>query len=97
MERIDIVRSNYNNKHNVFGAYSNMLTYEQSRRPAERRDMADIEDIRINCKHAKSKRIRSFIDQTGDPYCLKYGGAVIEMAYSENGGSLQQNIAAVLM
>ena len=85
------------NKHSVIGAYKNMLTHEERDLAKKIKEMADISDIKVNSAHTKKQRIRSFIEQAGDPYCLKYGTAVIEMIYSEEGGSLQESITAVFI
>ena len=62
--------------------------------PSERPDFVprDLRDIKIDMSRKKPGRIRSFINQTGDPYRIKYGNAVIEMSYSNNGETLQDRI-----
>ena len=49
----------------------------------------DIGEIRIDLSRKKAGRIRSFINQIGDPYHLHYGKAVIDIEYSGNGANLQ--------
>ena len=49
----------------------------------------ELGEIMIDLSRKKAGRIRSFINQTGDPYHLRYGKAVINIEYIENGGSLQ--------
>ena len=85
------------NKRSAIGAYKNMLTHEERDLAKRMKEMADISDIKVNRAHTKGQRIKSFIEQAGDPYCLRYGNAVIEMTYSEEGGSLQESITAVFI
>ena len=88
---------NRRNRHNAIGAYKNMLTHEERELAKRIKEMTDISDIKVNKAHTKKQRIRSFIEQAGDPYCLKYGTALVEMTYSEEGGSLQESITAVFI
>ena len=97
MERTNTTRKNKKNRHSIIGTYKNMLTYEEQNLSEEIKDMAEITDIKVNKLYTKSKKIRSFIEQAGDPYCLRYGNAVIEMSYSEEGASLQECITAVFV
>ena len=61
-----------------------MLTHEERELAKRIKEMTDISDIKVNRAHTKKQRIRSFIEQAGDPYCLKYGTALVEMTYSED-------------
>lgn len=58
---------------------------------------ADVANIRIKRSSKKSARIRSYIDQAGDPYRLSYGKAIIEIDYLETTATLQDRLRECLI
>lgn len=57
----------------------------------------DVTDITINRAYTKPARIRSFIDQAGDPYRLRYGKTIIEIEYMNTTDTLQDRLRECLL
>lgn len=57
-----------------------------------KKEPKDLTEIEINRDHRKALRIKSFIDQTGDPYRLRYGKAIIDVEYTPGAETLQERI-----
>ena len=57
----------------------------------------DVTDIKINRAYTKNTRIRLFIEQTGDPYRLRYGKTVIEIEYMNTTDTLQDRLRECLL
>ena len=67
-------------------------------RKSKKKEMPiDITYIKINRAYRKNTRIRSFIDQTGDPYRLRYGKTVIEIEYMNTTDTLQDRLRECLL
>ena len=56
----------------------------------------NIEDVVIDEKQSKDKRISSYVKQVKDPYQLKIDGVLVEMEYSDNGCSMQELVETVI-
>ncbi len=50
----------------------------------------DAKEIRLDVHKSKEKRIRDYIRQTGNPYRVRVGDILIDMAYTNGGSSLQE-------
>ena len=55
-----------------------------------REQLADLQNVRIDTSLSKEERIRSYIDQIGDPYHFRVGIAEVRIEYS--GGRTMQQI-----
>ena len=54
-------------------------------------------DLSIDLTKPKENRIRYYIKKTRNPYLVRFGDTVVEMAYSENGRSLQSLIEEIVI
>ena len=56
----------------------------------------NIEDVHIDESQPKDAKIKSYIRQVKDPYQVKIDGVLVEMAYTENGYTLQQAVETII-
>lgn len=49
-------------------------------------------DINIDLSLPRETRIRSYIQQIKDPYSFQYKGVVVNIAYSQNSGSIEDRL-----
>lgn len=53
-------------------------------RTVDRSTLKDINDVVVNTALPKEDRLRSFIEQIGNPYCYKCGDLVVKVSFAEN-------------
>ena len=61
---------------------------------ADRSLLKDIRDVVIDTSKPCKERMRAYIEQIGNPYCYLDDGVVVEIAYADNGVSLQERLTA---
>lgn len=49
----------------------------------DRKDLADIQDIVIDTTKSVSSRIRSFLEQTGNPFAMNVGEYILQIGFME--------------
>ncbi len=49
----------------------------------KREELANVEDIIIDSKKSVESRVKSFIEQTGNPFALNVGEYVVQFGYME--------------
>ncbi|MCI9017674.1 MAG: hypothetical protein HFI26_02660 [Lachnospiraceae bacterium] len=49
----------------------------------ERKELADIQDIVIDTTKSVSSRIRSFLEQTGNPFAMNVGEYILQIGFME--------------
>lgn len=58
--------------------------------------LKDIRNVKIDETQPLPDRIRSFVQQIGDPYHFKVGDVVVTVSYSDNSGTLTQRFSEML-
>lgn len=53
-------------------------------RTVNRSTLKDINDVVVDTSLPKEERLRSFIEQIGNPYCYKCGDLVVKVSFAEN-------------
>lgn len=61
-------------------------------RSIDRASLRDISSVHIDTTLPREERIRSFIDQIGDPYCYRDGDIVVSIGYADTQISLQDRL-----
>ena len=56
----------------------------------------DITNIQIDYSLPREERIRSYLRQIKDPYKFEHKGVVVNIAYSENSGSIEDRLEEYL-
>lgn len=60
----------------------------------ERSSLKDIQDIRIDTSAPCKERVRSYIEQIGNPYCYLDHGIVVEIEFADTSVSLQDRLVS---
>lgn len=58
----------------------------------DRRRLRDIQSVKINPSLPRRERIKSFLEQIGDPYCYLDGGTVVSVGYADTSVSLEDRL-----
>ena len=56
----------------------------------------DIRDVRIDGRLSREERVRSFVEQIGDPYRFKVGDVTVRVSYSGEDATLNDRFAQML-
>lgn len=59
-------------------------------------DLKSINSVTINPKLDKGERIRSFIEQIGNPYCYRDGDTVVRISYADTDVTLEDRLQAYI-
>lgn len=54
--------------------------------------LRDIRNVKINPSLPRGERIKSFLEQIGDPYCYLDGGTVVSVSYADTSVSLEDRL-----
>lgn len=57
----------------------------------------DIQEVEIDISLPKEKRIKEYIKQTENPYCVRIGNLIVEMEYLTFGRSLQDALTEIML
>jgi len=60
----------------------------------DRSSLKDIGDVVIDTSKPCIERIKSFVEQIGNPYCYLDNGVVVEVGFSDTDISLQDRLSA---
>ncbi|MDR2023324.1 MAG: hypothetical protein LBQ71_08770 [Hungatella sp.] len=58
--------------------------------------LVDINDIKVNTKLPKEKRILDFIRQIGNPYCYRCGKVVVKISFNDTDATLEDRMESLL-
>ena len=58
--------------------------------------LRDIEDVTVDTSLPKSERLKSYIEQIGNPYCYRHGKYVVKVSYSNSGKTMEDCLLAYL-
>ncbi|WP_313530614.1 DUF6870 family protein [Anaerotignum sp.] len=61
------------------------------------KDLVDINDVRVDPTLPKEERITEYIRQIKDPYRFKCGKFVVSVSFSDNGLTLEDCIAGIIL
>ena len=65
-----------------------------SSKPIDRNQLKDIHSVVIDPSKPCEERVRSFVEQIGNPYCYLDNGIVVEVGYADTDISLQDRLSA---
>ena len=58
--------------------------------------LRDIEDVTVDTSLPKAERLKSYIEQIGNPYCYRHGKYVVKVSYSNSGKTMEDCLLAYL-
>ena len=58
--------------------------------------LRDIEDVTDDTSLPKAERLKSYIEQIGNPYCYRHGKYVVKVSYSNSGKTMEDCLLAYL-
>ena len=77
-----------------------MMTLEEMKsvdlRTVNREELVDIRDVHIDRSLPIEERVRSFVEQTKNPYCFKCGEAVVKTSFLETEVTLEECVESYL-
>lgn len=56
--------------------------------------LKDIKDIKIDLKSPREKRIKSYLNQIGNPYCYRDGDIIVSIGYADTEVSIEDRLRA---
>lgn len=59
---------------------------------ADRSQLADINDVKIDTSLPCEERIKSYVEQMGNPYIYKDGDIVVKVSFADTSVSLQERL-----
>lgn len=65
-------------------------------RTVQAEELADITKISLDGCRTKEEKIKSFIEQVGNPYCYRVGDVIVKTRYNENGGSFHERFEQLI-
>lgn len=65
-------------------------------RTVQAEELADITKIRLDGCQTKEGKIKSFLEQVGNPYCYRVGDVIVKTRYSENGVSFHERFEQLI-
>jgi hypothetical protein len=60
---------------------------------ADRAQLADISDLKIDREEPVENRIRSYLEQTGNPFLVKSGEYILKFSYGEKEKDMNDRMA----
>ena len=60
------------------------------------RPPVDIRDVRIDGTLSREERVRSFVEQAGDPYRFRVGDVTVRVSYSGENATLNDRFTQML-
>lgn len=61
-------------------------------RTVNRENLVDIRNVKIDPGLSKQERIKSFVNQIGNPYCYLDGDVVVGISYADTDVSLEDRL-----
>lgn len=65
-------------------------------RTVQAEELADITKIHLDSCQTKEEKIKSFLEQVGNPYCYRVGDVIVKTRYSENGVSFHERFEQLI-
>lgn len=63
-------------------------------RTVDRSQLKDISEVVIDPKLSKEERIKSYVEQIGNPYCYLDGDTVVGISYADTDVTLEDRLKA---
>ncbi|WP_322202946.1 DUF6870 family protein [Acutalibacter intestini] len=58
--------------------------------------LRDIEDVTIDTNQPKAERLKSYIEQIGNPYCYRHGKYVVKVSFANTDKTLEDCLLSYL-
>ena len=58
--------------------------------------LRDIEDVTVDTSLPKSERMKSYIEQIGNPYCYRHGKYVVKVSFANTDKTLEDCLLSYL-
>lgn len=58
--------------------------------------LKNINSVKIDPQLSKEERIRSFVEQIGNPYCYRDGDTVVKISYADTDVTLEDRLRAYI-
>lgn len=58
--------------------------------------LRDIEDVTVDTSLPKSERIKSYLEQIGNPYCYRHGKYVVKVSFANTDKTLEDCLLSYL-
>lgn len=58
--------------------------------------LKNINSVKIDPQLSKEERIRSFVEQIGNPYCYRDGDTVVKISYADTDVTLEERLRAYI-
>ena len=58
--------------------------------------LKDIRDVEIDQSLPSQERMKSYMEQIGNPYCFRHGKYIVKVSHAENGATLNEQLEAFL-
>ncbi len=65
-------------------------------RTVKAEELADITKISLEDCRTKEEKIKSFLEQVGNPYCYRVGDIIVKTRYSEDGVSFHERFEQLI-
>ena len=59
-------------------------------------ELVDLRDIVVDNRLPMEERIKSYVEQIGNPYCFKVGGVVVSVSYSNDRTTFNDRFTSLL-
>jgi hypothetical protein len=81
---------------NMITSVTNSYLKDIDLRTVDKDTLVDISNIRINTDLPAEQRLKQFIEQVKNPYCVRVGKVVVKNCFSETGPALETILAKTL-
>lgn len=58
--------------------------------------LRDIKDVTVDTSLSKAERLKSYIEQIGNPYCYRHGKYVVKVSFANTGKTLEDCLLSYL-
>ena len=60
------------------------------------RSLVDIRDVRVDVSAPVEERMRSYVEQIGNPYLLRMGDVVVRVSYADTQATIDDSFANLI-
>ena len=58
--------------------------------------LRDIEDVTVDTSLPKAERLKSYIEQIGNPYCYRHGKYVVKVSFTDTEVTLEERMLSYI-
>lgn len=62
----------------------------------DRKKLVDVRKVKIDIDLPVEERIKSYLEQIGNPYCFLCDGIVVQVAFAETEATIEDRIAGII-